>query len=319
MKSKKTALMDNWDLKLEKMLEETLKENITSLAGVPTWTLILLQKALEATGKEHVLEIWPNLELFVHGAVAFDPYRELFRKLLPSDNFNYMETYTASEGFFGIQDQPRSTEMLLMLDYGIFYEFMPMEEYGKDHPKTLTLEEVELDTSYALVISTNSGLWRYIIGDTIRFTSLDPFRIKITGRTKHFINAFGEEVIMENANDALTYACEMTNALVDDFTAAPIYLSDKKGGHEWIVEFLDQPNDMDKFTYYLDKRLREINSDYDAKRYQDIALGLPKINAAQKGTFYRWLESKGKLGGQYKVPRLSNNREFVDDILKMMV
>ncbi|PTX22363.1 GH3 auxin-responsive promoter [Pontibacter mucosus] len=315
----KVALMDKWEEKIEKMVEVTVKENVTSLSGVPTWTYVLLKRILEVTGKSNILEVWPNLELFTHGAVAFGPYRQLFRELIPSSQMNYLEVYNASEGFFGIQDQAGTEdEMLLMLDYGVYYEFIPMDQLEEEHPKTLTLDQVELGKNYALVISTNAGLWRYKIGDTVRFTSLSPYRIKISGRTKHFINAFGEEVIVENAEVAITAACDATGAVISNFTAAPIYLeSDKRGGHEWLIEFEKEPNDLKRFTQVLDQKLREVNSDYDAKRQNDIALQEPLVHAAPVGTFLNWLSHKGKLGGQNKVPRLSNTREYLEEIMEV--
>jgi hypothetical protein len=313
------ALMDEWEKKIEKMALVTANENVTSLSGVPTWTIILLQKILEQKGKSNILEIWPNLEVFVHGAVSFTPYRSIFQSLIPSPNMRYLETYNASEGFFGIQDQPGSQEMLLMLDYGIFYEFVPIDELEKANPKSISLESVEVGKNYAMVISTNAGLWRYLIGDTIRFTSVNPFRIKVSGRTKHFINAFGEELIIENAEVAITKASEQTNASIDNFTAAPRYMeSSNKGSHEWIVEFTREPSDLEAFSKILDETLRQENSDYDAKRYKDIALEAPTIHSVPMGTFYIWMKKRGKLGGQNKVPRLSNSREYLDDILKML-
>lgn len=313
------ALMDAWEEKIEKMARETAEENVTTLSGVPTWTILLLQKVTEIAKKANILEVWPNLEAFFHGAVAFGPYKQLFQKLIPSENMRYIETYNASEGFFGIQDQRGSDEMLLMLDYGIYYEFMPFQELGNKHPQTLTLDEVETDKNYAMLISTNSGLWRYNIGDTIKFTSTNPYRIRITGRTKHFINAFGEEVIIENAEAAITRACQATGAIIDNFTAAPIYIDEnKKGGHEWIVEFRQEPDNLARFSNMLDEALRDINSDYDAKRYMDLALQAPIVHKAKTGTFYRWMKKRGKLGGQNKVPRLSNSREYVEDIIKML-
>jgi len=317
--SLKTALLDEWEAKLSQMVDETMSQNITSFAGVPTWTLVLIQRILEKKGVTNLLDVWPNLELFVHGAVSFDPYRDTFKKLIPSDKMNYMETYTASEGFFAIQDQPNSKDMLLMLDYGIFYEFIPMENWGEENPKTLTLDQVVCNKNYALVISTNAGLWRYIIGDTVKFTSLNPYRIRITGRTKHFINAFGEELIMENANIGIAYASMMTSAEVLEFTAAPIYFKDnEKGGHEWVIEFRKDPDDFERFGYFLDKKLREINSDYDAKRYLNLALMAPKIHHAPVNTFHKWMEKRNKLGGQNKVPRLCNTRDYLDDILPIL-
>lgn len=314
-----TALMSEWESKIERMAEETMRENVTSLAGVPTWMIVLLRRILEKTGKSNILEVWPNLELFAHGAVSFEPYKQLFNELIPGDQMNYLEVYNASEGFFGIQDYPGTGEMLLMLDYGIYYEFIPMEEWESEHPKALSLHEVEIGRNYAMVITTNAGLWRYKIGDTVRFTSTDPYRIRITGRTKHFINAFGEEVIMENAEVSIREACEKTGALIENFTAAPIFFGgDRKPGHEWLIEFKKAPEDMEHFTYLLDKKLREVNTDYDAKRYKDIALGMPVVRPMPSGTFYNWLRKKGKLGGQNKIPRLSNDRKYVDDILSMV-
>ena len=311
------ALMDEWEDKIDKMARATVGENITSISGVPTWTLVLLERILELSGKDNILEVWPDLELFVHGAVAFHPYRSVFKKLIPGDQMNYFETYNASEGFFGLQDQQESDEMLLMLDYGIFYEFIPMDQFDQENPETVLLEDVEVGKNYAMVISTNAGLWRYKIGDTIRFTSTSPFRIKITGRTKHFINAFGEELIIENAETAITKACHLTGSEIDNFTAAPRYLDrNQKGGHEWAIEFTKEPSDINMFTDVLDITLQEVNSDYQAKRYKNIALEKPVIHCMPPGTFNRWLKSKGKLGGQNKVPRLANDREYLDEILK---
>jgi hypothetical protein len=313
------ALMSEWEEKIEKMASSTIKENVTNIVGVPTWTVVLLQRILDITGKEHIHEVWPNLEVFIHGAVSFEPYEALFRKLAPSQKMSYLETYNASEGFFGIQDQKDSRDLLLMLDYGIYYEFIPTEYLDDENPKTVSLEEVELGKNYALVISTNAGLWRYLIGDTVKFTCLDPFRIRISGRTKHFINAFGEEVIVENAELAIKRACEATSAIIGDYTAGPRYLDKgKKGGHEWVVEFQENPDDPARFAEILDETLKEVNSDYEAKRYRDIALEAPLVHFAEPGTFYNWMKKRGKLGGQHKVPRLSNNRDYLDDILKEM-
>jgi hypothetical protein len=271
----------------------------------------------ELSGKKNLTDIWPNLELYVHGGVSFTPYRERFKQLIKSTQVNYLETYNASEGFLGIQDRLEFNDMLLMLDYGIYYEFMPMSEYGKDFPNTLSLEQVEPNVSYALVISTNSGLWRYIIGDTIKFTSTNPFRFKISGRTKHFINAFGEELVIENADDAMKVACDKTGALLIDYTAAPIYFTaDNKGGHEWLIEFEKEPHCMNTFTELLDQNLKNKNSDYEAKRFKDMAMTMPVVKVVPKGTFQTWLKKSGKLGGQHKVPRLSNHRDFVNDILE---
>ncbi|MFD2161149.1 GH3 auxin-responsive promoter family protein [Paradesertivirga mongoliensis] len=313
------TLLDNYEEKIEKIAHATKDVNVTNMAGVPTWTVVLAKRLMEITGKDNLLEIWPNLELYVHGAVNFTPYREQFKRLIPSDSMYYLETYNASEGFFGIQDQSNSEEMLLMLDYGIFYEFLPMENFGEENPRTLGLNEVELNKNYALIISTNGGLWRYTIGDTIKFTSLSPYRIQITGRTKHFINAFGEEVIVDNAEKALTKACSETGASIRDYTACPIYFQgNDAGGHEWIIEFEQAPDNIGQFTDILDNTLREINSDYDAKRFKDMALRRPTIHLAPEGTFYNWLKNKGKLGGQHKVPRLANERKYVEEILAMM-
>jgi hypothetical protein len=315
------ALMDNWEEKLARMAEICSEENVTSILGVPTWTIVLMDRIMEQKGAKSMLDVWPDFGVFVHGAVAFHPYRELFtKKYFPSDQVTYLETYNASEGFIGLQDDlAKPGEMLLMLDYGIFYEFMPLEELGNPFPRTLTLDEVELDKNYALIMSTNAGLWRYLIGDTVKFTSRYPFRIKISGRTKHFINAFGEELIVENAETAITEACEQTGALVSDFTAAPVYMGDgTRGRHEWIVEFSQEPADREAFFATLDSTLRRVNSDYDAKRFQDIALLQPLVHCVAPGTFYSWMGRRQKLGGQNKVPRLSNERTYVESILEMV-
>lgn len=313
------ALMNNWDEKVEKMAKATLNENVTNMSGVPTWTAVLIEKLYELTGKNCLTDIWPNMELYIHGGVSFTPYRERFRRLIKSNQINYLETYNASEGFFGIQDDLNRDDMLLMLDYGVFYEFMPMNEYGKENPKTLSIGEVQKDENYALVISTNAGLWRYLVGDTIKFTSTKPYRFKITGRTKHFINAFGEELMIENADNAISRACKNLGAHIVDYTAAPIYMDEnQKGGHEWLIEFDKMPDNLEQFTIYLDNFLKENNSDYEAKRYKDMAMLLPKIHALPRGTFSNWLKNKQKLGGQHKVPRLSNNRDILEEILQTM-
>jgi hypothetical protein len=314
------ALMSEWESKIERTAQEVMDENVTSISGVPTWTIVLLQRIMELKGASNILEVWPNLEVFFHGAVAFGPYRNLFRELIPSEKMRYMETYNASEGFFGIQDQKDSEELLLMLDYGIFYEFIPMEELEKENPKVIPLSEVQVGKNYAILISTNGGLWRYKIGDTVKFTNTDPYRFKISGRTKHFINAFGEEVIVENAEKAVQIAAEATDSLITNFTAAPVYFGDSKskGAHEWIIEFKKMPSEKEKFSQILDDKLREINSDYDAKRYKDLVLTAPKIHFVEVGLFEKWLRSKGKLGGQNKVPRLSNTREYLEDVLKFL-
>ena len=315
------ALLDNWEEKLAKMAEICSQENVTSILGVPTWAIVLLDRIMEERGASSMLEVWPDFEVFVHGAVAFQPYRELFtKKYFPSPQTTYLETYNASEGFIGLQDDLANPgEMLLMLDYGIFYEFMPLEELGNDHPYTLTLDEVEIGRSYALIMSTNSGLWRYQIGDTVRFTSKYPFRLKVSGRTKHFINAFGEELIVENAEAAITEASIQTGAAVSDFTAGPVYMGDgTKGRHEWIIEFSREPGDRATFFAVLDQTLRHVNSDYDAKRFQDMALLEPLVHVVPPGTFYAWMGRRHKLGGQNKVPRLSNDRVYLDEILEII-
>ncbi len=313
------ALMDDWELKLDKIAHATYRENVTNLSGVPSWNLLLLKKILEITGRSNILEVWPNLELFIHGGVSFVPYREQFEKIIPSDKMNYMETYNASEGFFGIQDILGSSEMLLMLDYGIFYEFIPMDDLEESNPRIVQLENVEKDVNYAMVITTNGGLWRYMIGDTIRFTNLSPYRIAISGRTKNFINAFGEEVVIDNAEKALDAACNATKAVISEYTAAPIYLNDNEAAaHEYLIEFEAEPDNLDKFTEILDQELKSLNSDYEAKRTADLMLKQPKVTSVPKKTFYKWLKSKGKIGGQNKVPRLYNGRKYVDEILSFI-
>ena len=281
--------------------------------------MVLANRILEITGKSNLKEVWPNLEMFMHGGVNFEPYREQFNRLIPDESMNYVETYNASEGFFGIQDQVGGDEMLLMLDYGIFFEFIPMSEFkGKDSTEIVSIEDVELNVNYAVVISTNGGLWRYILGDTIRFTSKTPFRFKITGRTKSFINAFGEELIVENAEIAIAEACAKTNAQIREFTVAPVYMDGgEKGAHEWLVEFVQYPDEMNRFNHVLDEKLREINSDYDAKRYHDLVLDKPLVKTVPKESFDNWLKQKGKLGGQNKVPRLSNDRVILEQILQI--
>jgi hypothetical protein len=317
--NRKIALMDEWEAKIEKMANATMHRNVTNISGVPTWTIILLERILQISGKKNILEVWPEFEVFFHGAVAFHPYRNIFKKLFPGDNVNYIETYNASEGFFGIQDSLHSDEMLLMLDYGVYYEFIPVEEYESENPRTIALHEVELNKNYAVVISTNAGLWRYKIGDTVKFTSVSPYRIRISGRTKHFINAFGEELIIENAEIAITKASNKTGAIINNFTAAPVYFEGKnKGGHEWVIEFVKEPHNLQDFSTILDEELKELNSDYEAKRYKDIALQKPLVRKVPAGTFYNWMKKKGKLGGQNKVPRLSNSRDYVEDILESL-
>jgi hypothetical protein len=312
------ALMDEWETKIEQLAQSTIEENVTSISGVPTWTLILIKRILEITGKQTLKEVWPSLELYIHGGVSFTPYKEQFQKLI-GPGCIYLEMYNASEGFFAAQDDPNAEGMLLFLDHGIFYEFMPTEEYGKENPRTIGLDKVELDKNYALVISTNGGLWRYLVGDTVKFTSLAPFRIVVTGRLKQFINAFGEEVMVDNTDKAIAAAAASTGLVVKDYTAAPIYFGDKnQGAHEWLIEFEDKPENLSAFTTALDQNLKLVNSDYEAKRYKDIALGLPKVTALPEGLFHTWLKNKGKLGGQHKVPRLSNDRRYIDELLLLL-
>lgn len=315
--SKEIALMSNWEEKVEKMALSTIQEDVYVIAGVPSWTLLLSKKILEITGKKHLREVWPNLELFLHGGVNFEPYRNAFEELIPFENMNYVETYNASEGFFGIQDQVNSNELLLMLDYGIFYEFIPMKDFDDTNSKNvIPLSKIELGTEYALVISTNGGLWRYILGDTIVFTSKFPYRFKISGRTSHYINTFGEEVSVSNVEKAMGHACAKTNAIVKEFTVAPIFMSDGKAGrHEWVIEFIRNPNDEQRFSNLLDEKLREINSDYDAKRTKDLIINSPQIHVLQEAGFEKWLARKGKLGGQNKIPRVTNNRTIVEQLL----
>ncbi|WP_132775734.1 GH3 auxin-responsive promoter family protein [Sphingobacterium alimentarium] len=313
------TLNPNFEEKIEQIAQLTIKENVTSLAGVPTWNIVMAKRILEITGKDNLLDIWPNLEFYGHGGVSFMPYKEQFKRLIPTDNMYYLENYNASEGYFGIQDQSDSDDLLLMLDYGIFYEFLPFENLEDEHPKTLGLHEVEIGKNYALIISTNAGLWRYKIGDTIKFTSLSPYRFQISGRTKQYINTFGEEVIVDNADQALRAACDATAAIIKDYTAGPVYFNNKDAGaHEWIIEFEKQPGDFNQFCDILDNTLREINSDYDAKRYKNMALAKPIIHNAPDKTFYNWMKSRGKLGGQNKVPRLANNRDYLDPLLKII-
>jgi len=312
------ALMDEWEGKIERLAQSTIDEDVTSLSGVPTWTLILLKRILEISGKATIKEVWPNLELYIHGGVSFVPYREQFKKIIGGP-IHFLDLYNASEGFFAAQDSPDSNGMLLFLQHGIFYEFMPVEEYGKPEPRTIGLNKVELGKNYALVISTNGGLWRYLLGDTIQFTTLYPFRVKVSGRLKHFINAFGEELIVDNSDKAIAIASEKTASIVNDYTAAPIYFSDHgNGAHEWLVEFETPPENIQEFAYELDCALKAVNSDYEAKRHKDIALGMPVVHAVKKGVFTEWLRQKGKLGGQHKIPRLSNERKYIEEIMKFM-
>ncbi len=317
--SEQVALLDCWEDKLEQIAQETKDENVTIISGVPTWTLLVLKRIMELKGASNILEVWPNLEVFFHGAVAFGPYRQVFNDIIPNNTVSYVDAYNASEGFFGIQDDPTSDDMLLMLDYGIFYEFIPMSYSGLSTSAPIPLWEVAVGKNYAMVISTNAGLWRYNIGDTVRFTSTSPYRIKISGRTKHFINAFGEELVIENAESAIESACKETNAIIENFTAGPIYLEkNKRGGHEWIIEFEKPPSDLKNFGQLLDKTLQSLNSDYEGKRQNDLALVAPKIHSAPAGTFYKWMKLRNKLGAQNKVPRLCNDRLHIESILKLI-
>ena len=316
--SNKVSLMSDWEYKMEAIVKETINENVTSLAGVPSWMLVLLNNILEYTGKQTLLDIWPNIEVYFHGGVSFVPYIDQYKAILPKKDFKYYEIYNASEGFFAIQDRNNSSELLLMLDYGIFYEFIPMDTYGTSEEKIIPLSAVEKGKNYAMVITTNAGLWRYKIGDTVRFCSVDPYRIKVTGRTKHHINAFGEELIIENAENALKKVCKKTKAEIVDYTAAPIFMEGKeKGAHEWLIEFKNPPKDINYFNELLDNALKSLNSDYEAKRYNNITLNKPKINIARTHLFYDWLKEKDKLGGQHKVPRLSNSRDYIEELLEL--
>lgn len=314
------ALMEEWEEKIEMIAQSTIHENVTFITGVPTWTIVLFKRILEITGAKNILEVWPNLELYLHGGVSFKPYKEQFKKFIPSDNMHYMDSYNASEGFFASQDLQEEDGMLLFLNHGIFYEFIPMDEFGKAEPKVLTLKEVKLNTNYAIVITTNTGLWRYIIGDTIQFTSLYPFRIKVSGRTTFYLNAFGEEVIVDNADNAIAKACAVTGAVVNDYSAAPVFMTGESNGtHEWIIEFEQLPCPLEQFVSEMDKALKAINSDYEAKRYKDIALRMPIVHIMPKGGFALWLKDKNKLGGQHKIPRLSNDRRIIEEMLPFIV
>ncbi len=313
---KEIALLSDFEVKRDKIAHEAIKNNITNLSGVPSWMLSVMNRVLEITGKDNLAEVWPNLEVFFHGGVAFTPYREQYRKLIPSEKMHYMETYNASEGFFGLQDDPTDPAMSLMLDYGVFYEFIPMDEIENPNPKVVPLWGVETGKNYAMLISTSSGLWRYMIGDTVRFSSKNPYKFVITGRTKFFINAFGEELIVDNAEVGLAEACRKTGAQVLEYTAAPVFMGDDgKCRHQWLVEFVQEPQDLAGFAHILDETLQQVNSDYEAKRYKDITLQPLELVVARRGLFHDWLASKGKLGGQHKVPRLSNSRAHIEEML----
>lgn len=314
------ALHDNWEEKIERMAQSTRKEDVTNIAGVPSWTLILLKHILELEGKSDIREVWPNLQLFMHGGVSFKPYENQYKSIISGDDMHYYQSYNASEGYFGLQDRNGAEDLLLMLDYGIYYEFVPMSEWDNENPKTLGLHQVELDTNYALVISTNGGLWRYMIGDTIKFTSLAPYRIIVSGRTKHYINAFGEELIIDNADEAIRRTCLETGAMIREYTAAPIFMSDEqKGGHEWLIEFEKMPDSLDKFIDLLDQNLKSLNTDYEAKRSSSLSMSKPMVRTAPPGTFYNWLKANNKLGGQNKIPRLSNDRIYLEQLLEQLL
>jgi len=316
--SNEVSLLSDWNIKLQAIVDETTKENVTSLAGVPSWMLVLLQEVMGTTRASHLHEIWPQLEVYFHGGVSFDPYVDQYKPLLPRNDFRYYEIYNASEGFFAFQDRSDRDDLLLLLDYGVFYEFIPMDTYKTDHEKILLLSEVELGVNYAMVITTNAGLWRYKIGDTLRFTSRDPYRIKISGRTRHHINVFGEELIIENAERALRVASLVHNAEIVDYTAGPIFMEGKnKGGHQWLIEFKKEPKDLEAFSTTLDQELMAANSDYQAKRAGNITLNPPIVQTARPKLFYDWLERNQKLGGQHKVPRLSNKRDFLEELLQL--
>ena len=315
---KQTALLSDFEVKRDRIAHETLRSNVTNLSGVPSWMLSVLVRVMELSGKQHLEEVWPNIEVFFHGGIAFTPYREQYKKLITKSSMHYMETYNASEGFFGIQNDLSDPAMLLMLDYGVFYEFIPMDEYGSDNPTVVPLAGVEVGKNYAMVISTSCGLWRYVIGDTVSFTSKNPYKFVITGRTKYFINAFGEEVIMDNAEKSLDAACKQTGAEVLEYTAAPVFMDDKaRCRHQWLIEFSKEPADMNEFAYLLDAKLQSINSDYEAKRFHDITLQQLEVVKAKPGLFSERLKKKGKLGGQHKIPRLSNSRKNIDELLEM--
>ena len=318
--SNKISLMSEWETKIAAIINETKNENVTSFAGVPSWMLVLMNKMLEETGKGNLFELWPNLEVYFHGGVNFEPYREQYKKILPKKDFKYYEIYNASEGFFAIQDLNNSSDLLLMLDYGIFYEFIPMDTFGTPDQKVIRLADVELFKNYALVITTNSGLWRYLIGDTVRFTSLNPYRIRVTGRTKHHINVFGEELMVENTDQAIAKACKLTQTEVVDYTVAPIFMEGKeKGAHEWMIEFKNNPADINQFQKALDEAIQSLNSDYEAKRYNNMTLNPLVINVARKNLFYDWLKDRDKLGGQHKIPRLSNQRDYLEQLKEMQL
>lgn len=314
--SAEVSLMSNWETKLDAIAKETIEEDVTSLAGVPSWMMVLLQRVLEITGKKDLKEVWPSLEVYFHGGVSFEPYKHQYNKIIEDPAFKYYQIYNASEGFFASQDRNGSDDMLLLLDYGIFYEFIPMDTYASSAEKVISLDQVEVGKNYAMVITTNGGLWRYKIGDTVKFTSTNPYRIRVSGRTKHHINAFGEELIIENAEQALKKVCEEHQVEILDYTAAPIFMEGKdKGAHEWMIEFKENPKNSEKFARDLDLEIQNINSDYEAKRRNNMTLNQLKLNLAQRDLFYKWLKINDKLGGQHKVPRLSNSRKLLEELL----
>ena len=315
--NREISLMSDWKLKMNAIINATKNEDVGSLTGVPSWMMVVLNKLMAETGKNYLDEIWPNLEVFFHGGISFKPYAENYNQITHK-NLNYFELYNASEGFFGIQDQLNSKDLLLLLDNGIFYEFIPMEDFGTENQRYLTIGEVEIGKNYAMVITTNGGLWRYIIGDTVRFTSTNPHRIVVSGRTKHYINAFGEELMIENAEEALKRTCDQTNSIISEYTAGPVFMQGReKGSHEWMIEFEKEPENFEEFIDYLDKNLQDVNSDYEAKRYNNMTLNRPIVHKARKKLFIEWMASRGKLGGQNKVPRLSNSREFIEPLIAL--
>lgn len=315
---KQTALLSDFEVKRDRIAHECINKNVTNISGVPSWMMSVLVRVMELSGKKHLEEVWPNLEVFFHGGISFTPYRSQYEQLITSSKMHYMETYNASEGFFGLQSDPADKSMLLMLDYDVFYEFLPMDEFGTDNPNIVPLEGVEIGKNYAMMITTSCGLWRYMIGDTVSFTSKNPYKFIITGRTKYFINAFGEELIMDNAEKGLAYACNQTGAEVKEYTAAPVYMdSNAKCRHQWLIEFAVEPDNLDEFSDILDKKLQEINSDYEAKRFHNVTLQHLEIIRARHELFDDWLRAKGKLGGQHKIPRLSNSRKNIEEMLEL--
>ncbi len=315
---KEIALLSDFEKKRDLIAQSTIGQNVTNISGVPSWMLSVLKRVLEITGKDSLEQVWPNLEVFFHGGVAFAPYREQYKQLIRSERMHYVETYNASEGFFGVQTDPSTSSMTLMIDYGVFYEFMPMDEFGRPNPTVVPLEGIEIGKNYAMLISTSGGLWRYMLGDTVRFTHKNPYKFVITGRTKHFINAFGEELIVDNAEKGLEVACAETGAQVLDYTAAPVFMNaDAKCRHQWVIEFAEMPDSLERFAHILDEALQQINSDYEAKRYKNITLQALEVIVARPNLFHDWLKEKGKLGGQHKVPRLSNTREYIDELIRL--